>query len=350
MGLPDWLTPHRAAARPALNLALQGGGAHGAFTWGVLEALLEADRFQLSALSGSSAGAMNAVVLAQGLLDGGPEGARAALERFWTAIGSHLPFEWLTSGQDDALTLSPAARLLMRWTQAFAPHQLNPLDRNPLRDVLAAQVDFERLRSDTRGPRLKIAATQVNSGRLTVFERHQISLEALLASVCLPTLHHTVMVDGEPYWDGGYSANPALFPLLADAGCATDTLLVLLAPRSHATTPRSAAEIRERAMDIAFQAPFLRELSLLHEMQAALQPPAWWRRGLPARLARARWHLVDGQATLAALHGETRLIAHLPFLQRLRDAGRAEAQAWLAGGAGRVGRSGGVNLAQVATG
>lgn len=349
MGLSSWLTWRRGAARTPLNLALQGGGAHGAFTWGVLDALLEADRFTLQALSGSSAGAMNAVVLAQGLMEGGTEGARAALDRFWTAIGSHLPFEWLTTGADESPSLSPAARLLMRWTQAFAPHQLNPLDRNPLRDVLAAQVDFERLRAHHRGPRLKIAATEVNSGRLQVFERARLSVEAVLASACLPTLHHTVLVDGQPYWDGGYSANPALLPLLQDPACAHDTLLVLLAPRSHATTPRSAAEIRERAMDIAFQAPFLRELTLLHEVQSTLGQPWWPQSGLAGRLTRARWHLVDGQATLAALHGETRLIAHLPFLQRLRDAGRAEAQTWLAGPAARVGRASGVSLAQVAS-
>jgi NTE family protein len=158
------------------------------------------------------------------------------------------------------------------------------------------------------------------------------------------------MVDGEAYWDGGYSANPALMPLLADGRCADDTLLVLLAPRSFARTPRKAAEIRERAVDIAFQAPFLREMELLQTLQSATPQRGWLRTGVDRRLARARWHLVDGAPTLAALHADTRLIAHLPFLQRLRDAGRAAAQAWLQVSGGDVGRRGSVSLAQVLDG
>ncbi|MEF7613412.1 patatin-like phospholipase family protein [Aquincola sp. MAHUQ-54] len=344
MAWPPLFAPRRPP-RPALNLALQGGGAHGAFTWGVLDALLEADRFEIAALSGTSAGAMNAVLLAHGLMAGGPAGARAALEAFWSGIGSHLPFEWLTVGQDDALALNPLARLLMRWAQTLSPHELNPLGHDPLRDRLR-HIDFEALRHPGR-PRLAIAATHANSGRLQVFDNESLTLDALLASACLPALHHTVTIAGEPYWDGGYSANPAVFPLLRDSRCAEDTLLVLLAPRCHAHTPRKAAEIRERAVDIAFQAPFLRELGLLHELQSAMRSGWWPRSGLERRLAQARWHLVDGAPVLAALHRETRLIAHLPFLHRLRDAGRAAAGAWLAGPAAAVGRRSGVALPDV---
>jgi len=334
--------------RPALNLALQGGGAHGAFTWGVLDALLESERFDFAAISGSSAGAINAALLACGSSQGGPGGARAALERFWTALGSHIPFEWLTMGLGDDLAFNPLARMMLRFSQWFAPHEFNPLDHNPLRRLLQEQIDFDALRAG--GPRLAIAATHVNSGRLKVFGNESLSVDVLLASACLPTLHHTVVIDGEPYWDGGYSANPALLPLLADRRSAADTLLVLLAPRQYARMPHGAAQIGERAMDIAFQAPFLRELQILDELKSSTDGRWWPRTGIDRRIAAARWHLVDGAPALAQLHGETRMIAHLPFLLRLRDAGRTAAQAWLAEDAANVGRRSGIRLGALAQG
>lgn len=339
----------RRPQRPALNLALQGGGAHGAFTWGVLDALLEADRFAIAGLSGASAGAVNAVLLAHGLQQGGAPGARAALDGFWTALGSSIPFEWLTVGQDEGLAFNPLARLMVRFSQMFGPHTLNPMGHNPLRELLAQHVDFGALQA-SRSPRLAIAATHANSGRLRVFDNAALSLDALLASTCLPTLHHQVVIDGEPYWDGGYSANPALMPLLADAACATDTLVVLLASRAYAHTPRQTAQIAERAMDIAFQAPLLRDLELLDALQSDARGPWWPAIGLQGRIARARWHLVDGAPVLAALRGETRMIAHLPFLQHLRDAGRAQAQAWLAGAGALVGKRSSVTLGAMARG
>ena len=343
MPWPSAALPFLRPRRPALNLALQGGGAHGAFTWGVLDALLEADRFDIAGLSGTSAGAINAVLLAHGLQHGGAPGARAALDGFWSALGGSIPFEWLTVGQDEGLAFNPLARLMMRFSQMFAPHELNPMGHNPLRDLLAQHVDFAALQAGG-GPRLAIAATHANSGRLRVFDNAALILDALLASTCLPTLHHTVVIDGEPYWDGGYSANPALMPLLAAPRCATDTLIVLLASRHHASTPRKTTEIAERAMDIAFQAPLLRELDLLDALQSEGRGRWWPATGLQGRIAQARWHLVDGAPLLAALRGETRLIAHLPFLLRLREAGRAAALAWLQAHGAQVGRRSSVSL------
>jgi NTE family protein len=331
----------------SLNLALQGGGAHGAFTWGVLDALLEHGGFDIAAVSGASAGSMNAIALAQGLMAGGPQGARDALARFWRAVGTHLPFEWLTVGHDDTLALAPAARLAMQWTQQlFAPPQFNPLDLNPLRSILQEQIDFDGLRRHGRSP-LYIATTHANSGRLRLFEREELSVDVLLASACLPTLHHTVFIEGEPYWDGGYAANPALFPLLWNRGSAHDTLMVLLVPLAYTRTPRTAAEIRERAVDIAFNSTFLREVRTLCDAQAQVRG-TWLPLGrMERRVALARWHLIDGQSTLSALHAETRMIAHLPFLERLRDAGRVQAQRWLEAHAAQVGRQSSVDLAGV---
>lgn len=339
-GLMGWLRPR---ARPRLSLALQGGGAHGAYTWGVLDALLEADRFDLDAVSGTSAGAMNALALAQGLMDGGADGARAALQRLWLAVADQVPFEWCTTDDDGSASLTPVARLLLQWSQYLSPSQLNPLGLNPLRELLEQQIDFERLRRHSP-VRLHIAATHANTGRLRLFDTPELSVEAALASTCLPTLHHAVMIEGEPYWDGGYSANPALAPLTA-AGRADDILIIMLNPLVHVATPASAAEIRTRAIELAFTAPFLREAGLLGALCAEARQSLLRLGALERRLARLRWHLIDAQDALAHLPSETRLIARKAFLERLRDQGRARAQDWLVSHGAAVGQRGSVDLA-----
>lgn len=337
------MPPVFAPTRHRIALALQGGGAHGAYTWGVLDRLLEADRFDIAAASGTSAGAMNAVALAHGLMTGGADGARSALQSFWTAVGTRLPFELFTLGGAERPGLAPAARAMLHWTQLLSPYQFNPLGLNPLRDVLAEQIDFERLRAASP-IELFIAATHANSGRLRLFGNAELGVEALLASACLPTLHHAVVIDGEPYWDGGYSANPALYPLVR-AGIA-DLLIVSLSASQHASLPVSADEIRARALEFAFNATFLREARLLAEASAEART-SWWPGGsLERRLRRLRTHLIDAHDDLGGLPGETRLIAHLPFLERLRDLGRAGAQRWLDDAGGSVGRRSSTDLAR----
>jgi len=322
-----WLPRH---APPTLSLALQGGGAHGAFTWGVLDTLLAETDWPLDAISGTSAGALNAVALAHGWTagehGGGRAGARAALDRLWTAVGTQLPFEYLTAGSAEQPTLAPAAQFAMSWMHAFSPYQFNPLGLNPLRELLGGQIDFAALRAHGR-IRLYIAATHANSGRLRLFESHELTLDALLASACLPALHHAVEIDGEPYWDGGYSANPALFPLVR--GGARDLLAVTLMPSAYAQAPRTAQEIRERALEFAFGAPFLRESTLLGETIARARESRWPHGRLERRLRALRTHWIDGDGDLAHLAPQTRLIAHLPFLQRLRERGAARAGEWL---------------------
>lgn len=336
-----WI-PALARPRPPLGLALQGGGAHGAFTWGVLDHLLEHADLPLGAISGTSAGAMNAVALAQGLLDDGADGARGALARFWTAIGTRVPFDLFTTGEAARPGLVPAARFAMYWAQLLSPYQLNPLGLNPLREVLAEQIDFERLRAASP-LRLFVAATHANSGRLRLFGNAELGIDAVLASACLPTLQQAVVIDGEPYWDGGYSANPALFPLVR---CGMhDLLIVSLSPMQHAATPVSVDEIRARALEFAFNASFLREATLLAEACAEARA-AWWPGGrLERRLRRLRTHLIDAHDELASLPGETRLIAHLPFLESLRDLGRERARRWLEETGAQVGQRSSVDLA-----
>ncbi|MDN0073476.1 patatin-like phospholipase family protein [Crenobacter sp. SG2303] len=303
-----------------VSLALQGGGAHGAFTWGVLDHLLEDGRVEFDGVSGTSAGAMNAVLLADGLQRGGRDGAREALARFWLAVSASLPFDLAFGWDAESVTLAPALKLMRQWSHYFSPYQLNPFDHNPLRDIVVEQIDFERLR--VQSPvRLFIAATQANSGKLRLFRHHELTAEALLASACLPTLHHAVEIDGEPYWDGAYAANPAVFPLFYECR-SDDIMLVLLTPLQHENTPRSAQEIRDRALEIAFSSSFLHEMRAFARLQAFARRQVLPIGRLERRLARSKFHVVDAQDFMRRLASETKLVAHLPFLESLRDLGR----------------------------
>lgn len=323
----------RAQRAPAFSLALQGGGAHGAFTWGVLDALLERGH-TFAAVSGASAGAMNAVALAHGWAQGGADGARSALHDFWQAIADRVPPLWHTAG--DPPQLAPMGHALLAWSRWFAPSQLNPLNLNPLRDVLDAQIDFDCLRN-TRGMALFIAATEAARGRLRLVRRHEITLDAVLASACLPSLAHPVLIDGRPHWDGAFSANPALWPLVREVA-ADDLMLVTLSPLQGSAPPQSAEDIAEHVREMAFTAPFLREARWLAELHAdALQRP-WPRFGTDRRLARLRWHLIDADDTLAELHSHTRLVPDWAFLQRLRDAGRERVACWFEDSASAIGQ------------
>src|SRR3954447_18379146 len=237
MGTPVRPRPSRAKSAHSeikpLSLALQGGGAFGAFTWGVLDRLLEEDELELDAISGASAGAINAVLLASGLANGGPDEARASLERFWSGVGASATKN---------LFLHPD--LVVATASQLAPYQFNPLELNPLRDLLAQEVDFEAIR--TRSPvRLLVSATRVQDGAVRVFRTKAISLDVVLASACLPRLHHSVDINGEAHWDGGYAANPPLIPLVG-ASRASDVLLVQLIPADHAGLPVTKSEIDKR--------------------------------------------------------------------------------------------------------
>ena len=346
----------RRGPRPALNLALQGGGAHGAFTWGVLDALLAQPQIHFEGLSGSSAGAMNAVVLADGWLkgvrDGGPdgarEGARQALADFWTAVGRQLPPGLVRQGHSDAIELSPAAKLLANWAGRFSPAQLNPFDLNPLRDLLERQIDFERLRAASPF-KLFIGTTQASSGRLRVFREHELTAQVLLASACLPKLHHAVEIDGQAYWDGGYSANPAVFPLFYDCE-ARDVLLVLLAPLQRNDTPRTLEEIDARITELAFSSHFMRDMRMFAQATSyarggrPLGAAAWsgwlgWSTGrLEKRLQRMRFHMVDASNLASMERTETKMLAYGPFLERLRAQGQERGAQWLASHTADLGR------------
>ncbi|MDA0236605.1 MAG: patatin-like phospholipase family protein [Proteobacteria bacterium] len=331
--------PTRKDASTPVALALQGGGAHGAYTWGVLDRLLEAG-VPIEGISGTSAGAMNAVALAEGWTTGGAEGARAALDRFWTAVGDSVPFhlellQSLSPSGDGSLP-SPM-NMMLGLARVFSPYQLNPFELNPLRDVVRAQFDFERIR---RACPLKlfIAATAVRTGKVRLFRTAELCEAALLASACLPTLHHAVEIDGEHYWDGGFTANPAIYPLLYE--CDTpDLLMVLLNPLQHEQAPRSAEDIAARSMELGFSTTFLREMRMIaHARQFIAERPRWSPIGrLERKLLRERFHLIDAPE-LGDAGSASKLDATVSALLRLRELGRARAETWLQAHADEVGR------------
>lgn len=328
---------------PPLSLALQGGGAHGAFTWGVLDALLEDGRLRIDGISGTSAGAMNAVALAQGWMAGGADGARAALQSFWTAVAGSMPFEIAVPAADGRnMVLAPGVRLMLQWSHYFSPEQLNPFDLNPLRGILEAQIDFERLRS--QGPvKLFIAATNANTGKLRLFRGPELTPDMVLASACLPTLHRAITIDGETYWDGGYAANPAVFPLLEECA-ARDILLVMLTPLKHKATPSTAQDIRNRVLELAFSATFLREMRMFAHLREHVRR-SWPRLGaFERRLAGTRFHAIEATEVMSELSAESKLAANMQFFDMLKRLGRERAQAWLRTHHGDVGRRGTIDL------
>ncbi|GAB3465187.1 patatin-like phospholipase family protein [Azotobacter salinestris] len=330
--------------RSTVSLALQGGGAHGAFTWGVLDALLEDGRLDFAGISGTSAGAMNATVLAHGLLQGGRDGAREALAGFWQAVASSAP---LLNAGANIRSGYPATglKLMLYWTQLLSPRQLNPLNVNPLRDILVSLVDFERLRADCP-LKLFIAATNANTGRLRLFRSHELSEDCVLASACLPTYHHTVEIDGEPYWDGAFSANPAVFPLVYECD-ANDILLVLLSPMAHGRTPQSVEEIRRRTQELAFKSTFLREMhSLAHAREHAARTLLPLSK-LERRLTQTHLHMIADDALMGRLAAESKMTTSQPFLEMLRDQGRSQALAWLESHYRAIGRRSSVDIATV---
>jgi NTE family protein len=254
--------PRQRLRRPRkrINLALQGGGAHGAFTWGVLDHLLKDGKIEIDGISGTSAGAVNAVMLADGLNRGGPDEARRRLADFWRAVSvdGHLP-DLQRAVVERLFPFVPREGLWFSAMSRFlSPYDLNPLNINPLKELIERFVDFEALRSAS-GPELFISATNVHDGAVRIFTRAEVSAEAVMASACLPLLFRAVEIDGVSYWDGGYSGNPALIPFLR-ATASEDVLIVQINPRERRKTPTRTREILSRVNEVNFNASLLAEL------------------------------------------------------------------------------------------
>ncbi|HUN94593.1 MAG TPA: patatin-like phospholipase family protein [Burkholderiaceae bacterium] len=331
------------AGRRVINLALQGGGALGALTWGILDRLLQEPWLDFEGLSGSSAGAMNAVALAAGLAAGGREGARQLLESFWTAVGkASYPVQISYRDEHPGEMMPSASKFLLGWTRFFSPYQLNPFDINPLRRIVDELIDFELVRA--RAPvRLFVGATHVRSGTLRVFEGRSLTAEHLLASACLPAISQAVVIDGDAYWDGGYAGNPAIYPLLYECASA-DVLIVLLLPLMRDQAPTSADGIRTRITEIHLNSSFLREMRSIGLAQRIVGRASFLRGPLERRLAAARFHMIDTEDLVNRLAVEKSMNTSLQFLLRLRDEGRDRAERWLQAERQAIGRRSSIDI------
>jgi NTE family protein len=319
--MPKAAVKKAARRKPLLiDLALQGGGSHGAFIWGVLDRLLEEEWLEVEAISGTSAGAMNAAVFAHGMAAGGREAARAALEEFWRRVSRAATFSPLRRGPLDVLTgswtldNSPGFIAMDLMARLVSPYALGGVGGNPLRDILCETIDFDRLAA---GPvKLFITATNVRTGRGRVFRKEEITADVLLASACLPTMFQAVEIDGEPYWDGGYSGNPTLTPLVRECK-SRDTFLVQINPVERANVPRTARAIASRVNEVSFNAVLLKELRMIAVLRNVVDAS-----GGEGRLwAEMRIHLIHSDM-MAALGDSSKLNAEWAFLTMLRDEGR----------------------------
>lgn len=327
-----------------INLALQGGGSHGAFTWGVLDRLLEDGRISVEAITGTSAGAMNAVLTGYGLVTGGREKAREMLAEFWRKISLSAAMSPLQPTIMDKmlgnvqLDFSPGFLALDFITRMFSPYQFNLFDINPLRDILGEMVDFEVVRRN-RQIVLFVNATNVKTGKVRVFKTHELSLDAVMASACLPFMFKTVEVEGQPYWDGGYTGNPAIFPLFYHCAC-TDVVLVQINPLFVDDVPIHAADILDRVNEISFNAGLMNEMraiAFVHKLLEKHQIP-------DDRYKRMLVHQIEAQELMRSLGTSSKLNAEWTFLQHLRDIGRQSADDWLAGHYDDIGQRSSVDL------
>jgi NTE family protein len=317
------------AGAKCIDLALQGGGAHGALTWGVLDRLLEDDRLRIACISGSSAGAMNAVVVADALLTGDREAARHALMRFWKAVSDAARFSpmqrtlWDRMTHSYSLDNSPTYLWFEQLTRQFSPYELNPWNINPLRELVAAEVDFDRV-NRCGACKVFVTATNVRTGRAKVFTQPQLSVDTVMASACLPFMFKAVEIDGEAYWDGGYIGNPALYPLVDDRAT-RDIVIVQINPLVREELPRTGRDILNRINEITFNAALIKELRSIHLLHELIEAE---------RLESERYrdsflHLIHAHEELKHLDASSKLNAEWKYLTYLRDRGRNWASRFL---------------------
>lgn len=345
-------SPTAASARSAaiheekkVNLALQGGGSHGAFTWGMLDRFLQEPRLGYDGVCGTSAGAMNAAVLTYGMAKGGRAAAREALDDFWHRIAEagrkgplqRSPFDKMMGGWK--LDHSPSFMMFDLLSRMMSPYQLNPMNINPLKDVLEASIDFEFLRS-YRDIKLFICATNVRTGKVKVFNNNEMVVECLLASACLPFMFQTVELDGEFYWDGGYMGNPALFPIIYSCQ-SKDIVIAQINPLYREEIPTSARDIMDRVNEISFNSSLMREMRAVHFVTKLIDEGK-----LDAeQYKRMNVHIVTSQA-LNDLGASTKLNSEPEFLEHLKRLGSLAADAWLEQNWGKIGETSTVDLVE----
>ena len=312
-----------------MDLALQGGGSHGALTWGVLDRILEDERIEIPAVSGTSAGAMNAVVFADGLHKGGRDGARRSLHDFWKAVSDSARFSpiqrslWDRFTGNYSLETSPMYHFFDQMTRFLAPAQFNPLDINPLRDLLTETIDFKAVNACKKS-KIFVTATNVRTGRGRVFRQGELSVDTIMASACLPFMFKPVEIGGEAYWDGGYIGNPALYPLVDDPTC-RDIVIVQINPMRRDELPTSAREIMNRVNEISFNSALIKELRAIHLLHQLIDAE-----GLETERYRdVRLHIIHAADEVQHLEASSKLNAEWEYLTYLFERGRNWAGAWL---------------------
>jgi NTE family protein len=312
-----------------INLALQGGGAHGAFTWGVLDRLLEDDRIEIEGICGTSSGAFNAVAVAHGMTEGGSSGARRTLDRFWHCVAEAGRFSPIQRSPLDhllgswRLDYSPSYVLFDFLTRMLSPYQTNPCNYHPLEDVLEKVVDFDAVRACT-AVKLFICATSVRTGKIKVFATEELCREAILGSACLPFLFHAVGYQGEHYWDGGYMGNPPIFPLIYLCQ-SSDVVIVQINPLYRETIPVTAREIMDRVNEISFNSSLMREMRAIAFVSRLIDDGKLDRR----EYKRMNIHVVEADEQLKPLGASSKLNAEHAFLEHLKAIGRAACARWL---------------------
>jgi NTE family protein len=311
-----------------INLALQGGGAHGAFTWGVLDRILEDDRLTIEGISGTSAGALNGTIATYGLLKGGPTEARALLQQFWERTSAIMRYSLLQPTLMDKffghdVTYSAGFMVADLFTRFFSPYQYNLFDLNPLKLIIEQMVDFELIRKNQH-IKLFVNATHVRSGKIKVFRTEEMTSDRVLASACLPQIFKTVMVDGEPYWDGGYSGNPALFPLFYQCQ-SQDIVIVQINPLYVEDIPTSAAEIVDRVNEISFNSTLMREVRAIEFVKRLLAE----NRIPEGRYTNVLLHLIETEEVMSELGSASKMNVDWDFLTYLRQTGYQAANDWV---------------------
>ena len=336
-----------------IDLALQGGGSHGAFTWGVLDRILEDPGIRIGGLSGTSAGAMNAVVLASGFALGGRQAARDSLRAFWQSIGRagsrslwrQTPMDalfepWIPNG-------SPMLKFFDVMSRLISPYQLNPWNINPLRDLLSKHVDFDVIRN-LEELKLFVNATNVRTGHNRIFRNADISLDGVLASACLPVLFHAVEIDNEAYWDGGYTANPALLPLISESE-PNDLILVQINPVERPGIPRTAHDIIDRVNEISFNSSLYQELRSVALIKRLLKEEESsghsYKAPLFAKLDSLFVHRIEAQKEMRPLSASSKLSSEWSLISRLHDIGYETAETWLSENRKNLGKRSTIKLA-----
>lgn len=340
------MTHAKTSAKLTLNLALQGGGSHGAYSWGVLDRLLDETDFDIEGVSGTSAGAMNAAILAHGWAEGGRSGAKQALSRFWEQVGAasilspvHRSFYDMMIGNWN-LDGSPVAMWSDLLGHIASPYQTNPMNVDPLRSVLERSIDFEVLRKSPL--KLFICATNVRTGRARIFENRELTIDALLASACLPFLFQSIVIDGDAYWDGGYSGNPSLWPLIY--GCdSRDIVLVQINPLERPGTPRTPAEIANRVNEISFNSPLMNEMRAIAFVEGLIENDHL-SGGAIDRYKKMHIHRIHAEDEMRALGAASKMDAEPDFLAYLKDLGQKSAEGWLVANRAALGKKSSVDL------